>query len=103
MTTRTIYLDSDWNCHTSQPAGTYRELETDFFDGKCDAYVEGYCYVPEGEHWTRADGEVFQGEMVAPWKPYEELAAAQMQYEAMLPEILDMRRALSTMGVSVDG
>ena len=59
-------------------------VETDFFDGKCDAYIEGYRYLPPETIWTREDGVVFRGEMLAPWKPYSELDAAQRAYEREL-------------------
>ena len=77
---KTIYMDSDFKCHMSDD-GTLIPVETHVFDGKCDAFVEGYRFVPSGESWTRSDGIVFRGEMVAPWKPYEELDAAQREYE----------------------
>lgn len=83
-----IYTDSDFKCHMTNPHGTFREVETDFFDGKCDTFVEGYRFVPSGESWTRSDGVVFQGEMIAPWKPYSELAAAQQQYERDQDELV---------------
>lgn len=83
---RTIYLDSDFKCHVADN-GTMTAVETDFFDGKCDTFVEGYRFIPAGESWTRSDGVVFHGEMIAPWKPYSELAAAQQQYEVMLAEM----------------
>lgn len=76
-----IYIDSEYRCHISGPDGTFREVETNYFNGKCDAFIEGYRFIPPGESWTRSDGVVFAGEMVAPWKPYEELDAAQRQYE----------------------
>lgn len=76
-----IYIDSEFKCHTSNPNAGFQAVETDFFDGKCDTFIEGYRFVPTGENWTREDGVVFSGEMVAPWKPYVELAAAQAQYE----------------------
>ena len=76
-----IYVDSEFKCHTSNPDGTYTAVETDFFDGKCDAYIEGYRYIPSGGSWTRPDGVVFQGEMSAPWKDWRELDAAQRDYE----------------------
>lgn len=98
---RMIYIDAEFKCHLSNPDGIYREVETDSFDGKCDTFVEGYRFVPSGEHWTRSDGEVFTGEMIAPWKPYAELDAAQRQYEQAL--IADMQQALKTLGVNVDG
>lgn len=56
-------------------------VETDVFDGKCNAYIEGYRFVPAGETWTRDDGVFFSGEMIAPWKPWNELDAAQREYE----------------------
>lgn len=77
---RTIYIDSEFKCHTSDD-GTMTAVETTFFDGKCDTFVEGYLFVPNGESWTRYDGVVFHGEMIAPWKDYFELDAAQRQYE----------------------
>ena len=63
---KTVYIDSKYRCHVSDD-GTMTAVETDFFDGKCDAFVEGYRCIPGG--------------MTAPWKPYSELAAAQRQYE----------------------
>lgn len=79
-----IYIDSEYCCHTTNPDGAYREVETDFFDGKCDAFVEGYRFVPSGESWTRPDGVVFRGEMIAPWKDYAELDNAQREHERQL-------------------
>ena len=76
-----IYVDSEYRCHSTNPNGVFREVETDFFGGKCSDFVEGYRYIPSGESWTRSDGVVFQGEMIAPWKPFDELKAAQAQYE----------------------
>ena len=77
---KTIYLDSDFKCHISVADGR-TQVETDAFDGKCDAYIEGYRFIPAGQTWTRADGVVFTGEMIAPWKPWDELDAAQWEYE----------------------
>ena len=36
--------------------------------------------MPAGQTWTRPDGVVFQGEMACPWKPWQELDAAQRAY-----------------------
>lgn len=77
---RTIYLDSDFKCHIADD-GTMAAVETDMFDGKCDEYIEGYRVVPAGSIWVREDGTAFEGEMVAPWKPWAELDAAQREYE----------------------
>lgn len=75
-----IYVDSDFHCHTTNPDGVCREVETDFFDDKCNtlpcaALVEGYCCKIEEK-------------IIAfyPWKNFDELAAAQAQYEADLAE-----------------
>lgn len=82
-----IYIDSEYRCHTANPDGIFREAATDMFEDKCTAFIEGYRFVPCGERWMRSDGEVFQGEMVSPWKDYRELAAAQAQYEADMAEL----------------
>ena len=62
---RTIYVDSDFKCHVANADGM-AAVETDYFDGKCDSYVEGYCY---------EDGKIY------PWKPYTELEEAQEESE----------------------
>ena len=83
---RTVYLDDDFKCHL-EDNGTMKAFETDFFGGKCNAFVEGYRIVPDGESWTREDGVVFRGEMISPWKNYSELEAAQEQYERNMAEL----------------
>ena len=90
---KTIYLDSDFKCHVSNLDGVFREAETEFFDGKCDAFIKGYRFVPAGESWTRSDGVVFTGEMIAPWKDYSELDSAQREYERN--QIAEYEAALS--------
>lgn len=80
---KTIYLDAEFKCHVTND-GTMTAVETDAFDGKCDAFIEGYRFVPSGESWTRADGAVFHGEMISPWKDYAELDEAQRAYERQL-------------------
>ena len=102
----TIYIDSDFKCHVSDD-GTMTAVDTDFFDGKCDAYIEGYRFVPAGSVWTREDGTVFNGKMVAPWKDWRALDAAQRAYEreqyaAMEAELADARAALEILGVRAD-
>ena len=96
-----IYIDSDFKCHTSNADGTFREVETDFFDGKCAAFIEGYRFVPFGESWERSDGVVFRGEMICPWKDYAELDKAQREYERQ--KLADAENALAIMwgGVTV--
>ena len=75
-----IYIDSEFKCHASDD-GTMTAVETDVFDGKCDAYIEGYRFIPAGQTWARSDGVIFAGEMISPWKPWAELDAAQREYE----------------------
>ena len=79
-----VYIDSEFKCHTTNPDGTMTEVETDFFNGKCQTFIGGYRFVPFGESWTREDGTEFAGEMVAPWRDYAELDAAQREYEQQL-------------------
>lgn len=95
---KTIYLDRDFKCHTSDD-GTMIAVETDFFDGKCDTFIEGYRFIPDGKSWTREDGTVFHGEMISPWKPYSELDNAQREYERQL--LAEYAEALTTLGVTV--
>lgn len=83
---KTVYYDSDYHCHTADGGGM-TAVETDMFDGKCDAYIEGYRYVPAGQSWTREDGTAFSGEMITPWRDSAVLAAYQEQYEAMQAQL----------------
>lgn len=75
-----IYIDSDFKCHIADD-GTMTAVETAAFDGKCNTYIEGYRFVPSGKTWVREDGVEFSGEMIAPWKPWDELDKAQREYE----------------------
>lgn len=69
---RTIYIDSDYKCHVADD-GTMTAVETDFFDGKCDTFVEGFCCDTSKEYTP-----------IYPWKPMKELDAAQREYEKQL-------------------
>lgn len=90
----TIYIDDDYKCHTS-PGDGLTAVETDAFDGKCRQYIEGYRFVPGVETWTREDGQVFTGEMVAPWRPYEILAELQAVYEEEQAKQAEAQEALN--------
>lgn len=92
-----IYIDYEFKCHITNPDGVFREVETEFFDGKCATFIEGYRYVPCGETWMRSDAIVFNGEMIAPWKNYVELDAAQHEYEKQ--KLLSCLEALQELGV----
>ena len=65
-----IYIDENKRCHANNPDGTFREIEEESFDGKCDTFIEGFIY-------DDSKGYV----QVYPWKPYKELDVAQRQYE----------------------
>ena len=90
----TIYIDNDYKCYVSAAEGR-RAIETDAFNGKCAEWIESYRFVPEGETWVQENGEMFRGEMIAPWKDLGEAYAAQTayvtaqnaQYEAALTAI----------------
>lgn len=87
MNTETIYVDSLYHCHRTND-GTMTAVETDFFIGKCDVFVEGYCY-------DTSKGYV----QIYPWRPYFELEAAQWQYE--LAQLADYKAACERMGIVV--
>lgn len=98
----TIYIDNDYKCHVTDTGGL-TAVETDYFNGKCDAYIEGYRYVPEGQTWTREDGVEFGGEMISPWVDLRTLEEAQRVYEQT--QLADYEAALSeieaALGVNV--
>lgn len=96
---KTIYLDKEYRCSVTETESTIQSVETDFFDGKCDACIEGYRFVPQGKTWVREDGVAFAGEMVTPWKPSAELDAVQREYEKQL--LAEYTAALQVMGVNV--
>lgn len=88
-----IYIDNDYKCHVSDAEGR-KAVETDFFDGKCEEWIESFRLVPAGETWVRGDGVMFTN-VVSPWKDLGSAYAAQAayvtaqntQYEAALSEI----------------
>lgn len=96
-----VYIDADFKC-SSTPSEGRTPVDTDVFAGKCPAYIGGYRFVPSGTAWVRQDGVIFQGEMIAPWKPWAELDAAQRKYEreqyleltAQNTELLDAMAAM---------
>ena len=88
-----IYIDQNYRCHTTNPDGTFREIETSYFDGKCKEFIEGHIFAP-------SNSVVFPADMIITWKPYSELDAAQRQYEREL--LADAENALAILlgGVS---
>lgn len=87
-----IYIDDDYKCHIS-PADGRTAIETDYFDGMCNAAIEGYRYIPAGRTWTRADGETFTGEAYMLFVDWATLDVAQREYERGL--LADMQAALA--------
>ena len=77
-----VYIDKEKRCHTTNPDGTFREVEHPFFDGKCQTAIEGYCY-------DDSDGKV----AIYPWKPSDELENAQRQYDR--EKLADAENALA--------
>lgn len=93
-----IYIDSEYKCHVTND-GTMTPVETDFFNDKCQTFIEGYRFVPSGEVWTREDGITFTGEMISPWKNYSELDAVQREYER--EQFNEYKESLETLGVEL--
>lgn len=93
-----IYIDSSYKCHVTND-GTMTPIETDFFNDKCQAFIEGYRLIPSGETWIREDGVTFTGEMISPWKDYSELDAAQREYEK--EQLTEYKESLLELGVEV--
>lgn len=89
-----VYIDSEFKCHTENAVGR-EAVETNFFDGKCDEFIEGYRFVPHGSTWVREDGVEFIGGMITPWKDSEMLEMAQLRYE-----LEDTKAALAVLGVT---
>ena len=92
-----IYIDADYKCHVEND-GTMMEVETDFFSGMIDEYIEGFRFVPAGHTWIRDDGIEFIGEMIAPHTDYVELMGKQLLYEQA--QRRDMQAALELLGVT---
>ena len=74
-----FYIDKEYKCHKND-VGNCREFDTPYFDGKSDAVIEGYMFVPGGEV-AILNGETVKGKQYTPWKPSTELDKAQREYE----------------------
>ena len=96
----TFYIDTDYKCHITND-GSMTPIETDFFDGKCVAFIEGYRFIPSGGTWTRLDGAIFTKGAAIPFVDYDILQEHQALYEEQ--QLEDMRNALNELGVSIDG
>ena len=91
-----IYLDADYKCHVAND-GNMIAVETDFFNGKCSTFIEGYRLIPAGAEYN---GNIVAGDMYFPWVNYIELETAQITYEReeykrLLAENAEYEAALS--------
>ena len=77
-----VYVDEEFKCHATNPDGNFREIEHEFFDGRCSEVIEGYCY-------DDSKGYV----QIYPWKPSSELDAIQREYERQ--KLADAENALA--------
>ena len=93
-----IYIDKNFCCHIAD-TGNLMPVDTKVFDGKCDRFIQGYRFVPTGQSWTRQDGTVFTGEMIAPAEDSRILEAAQAAYEEAQAKNADALAALEVLGV----
>lgn len=99
---KTIYIDQDYKCHIDNLEGRIA-IETNFFDDKCNSFIEGYRYVPSSSTWLREDEEEFIGEMVSPWRPVEELQEAQRQYEReRYSDMKDKMDIIKEVGITIE-
>ena len=78
-----VYIDSEYKVHLGSAEG-YVEVSSAFFDRLCPELAEAYRFVPANESWIRSDGEVFSGEMIAPYKDIRQYDAIQREYEQNL-------------------
>lgn len=77
-----VYVNPvDFKCHTEND-GTFKEVDLPIFDGKCQTFIEGYCYDDSKgyAHWY-------------PWKPLSELNEAQREYDK--EKLADAENALA--------
>lgn len=67
-----VYVDQEKKCHVAA-AEDRTAVDSTFFDGKCDAFIEGYCFetLENGVH-------------IYPWRSGAELEGAQREYEQQL-------------------
>lgn len=88
-----VDIDNDFKCYTSN-AGAMREIDLEFFDGKCKAFIEGFCCIPSTD---AAGNEIYK---VFAWREFSLLEEFQRQYEELIAQQKDMKAALELLGVS---
>lgn len=60
-----VYIDSAYKCHVKPVSGAFA-VETDLFNGKCEEYICGYRYVPEGHTFVDEKGVTRRGAVMYP-------------------------------------
>lgn len=90
-----IYVDlnNDFKCYASN-AGTMREIDLEFFDEKCKAFIEGFCCIPSTD---AAGNEIYT---VFAWREFSLLEEFQRQYEELIAQQADMKAALAVLEVN---
>jgi hypothetical protein len=93
-----VYIDpKTFQCYATQNADATRIPDDEpLFKDKCQAFIEGYCCIPDGYSLMLSDGTTCPGRQVFPWKDLAELDAAQTQYE------IDMAEAAAAYQEGVD-
>ena len=94
-----FYIDEKYKCHASNPDGAYLVIDKDSFKGKCNIFIEGYQFIPDGEEWISNDGDIIHGEMMTPWMDYDKLDAAQREYEKQ--QLNEYKEFLIELGVEI--
>lgn len=95
---KTIYIDSNFMCHTTDD-GTMTEVQLEEFDDLCNNAIELMRYVPENEIWTRPDGRVIHGIFIQATDTAK-IDAYQKQYMEDQEQMNDMQNALEILGVN---
>lgn len=74
---KTIYLDSNFMCYTTNN-GSRQAIKIDLFDNLCTSAIECYRYIPAGQVWIRPDGRITPGLFIQATKDVSEI---QRQYD----------------------
>ena len=78
-----VFIDKDYKCHTKNLAN-YRLVNVPYFDGKCETFIEGFRYIPNGEKYKKETGEIITGKALLPFKDLILLETIQRLYEEFL-------------------
>ena len=95
---RTIYIDSNFMCHTTND-GTMVEVQTGALDDFCNNAIEVVRFIPQGQECIRPDGRVLHGEFIQ-ITDTNRFNAYQRQYIEDQVQMSDMQNALEILGVS---